>query len=269
MIRNLKNLFSKKETRFPNQKFSEQNNSIDSIKEMNLSDNEKIELLIKRKFCLSDDKILDSSSLIIDFGCDYYDLDELKSEIEHIFNLNLQVGGFELTVGGIKEYVKNKINNPTYIVPDEDLYCWPETLGEILYREHLYGRSLAIEQLIDNNYQILTDESGNPFKELINFTLQYFEKYFKNKSAEAEILLRSAFPIMHQFILREISKQQNTISIETNFNEQKAYDEFLVFCKNIFCSLYPDKNERDIQIRKYFKINQNDLIRFIEKEEKE
>ena len=109
----------------------------------------------------------------------------------------------------------------------------------------------------------LPDEHGNPFKELINFTLQYFEKDIKDKPVEAENQLRSAFPLMHEFIHRQISKQQNSISIENNFDEQQAYYEFLDFCKTVLCSLYPEKNERDLQIRRHFKIFHNDLIQFI------
>ena len=41
-------------------------------------------------------------------------------------------------------------------------------LERIFHREHMYGRSLAVKQLIENSYQILPDEHGNPFKELIN-----------------------------------------------------------------------------------------------------
>lgn len=268
MIRYIKNLFSKKETHFPNQKISERDNFIDSIKEMDLSNNEKIELLIKRKFCLSNDEILDSSSLIIDFGCDYYELDELISEIEHIFNLKVQEGGFQLTVGGIKKYVKKKIKNPNYIVTDEDSQnnYWPWSLEQTFYNEHLYGRSLAIKDLLDNNYQILNDESGNPFKELINVTLKYFERMIAEKPNKAKKLLEKHFPLMHPYIKRKISKQETTITIENDIDEQKAFDEFLVFCKNVFCSLYPDKKSRDKQIRQQFKIFHNDLIKFIEED---
>lgn len=264
MIRYLKSLFSKKETPILHQKVSEQDNFIHSIKEMNVSNNIKIDLLIRRKFSLTDDKILDSSSFTVDFGCDYDDLDKLNSEIEYVFNIKIQKKGFDLTVKGIKEYVEKKINIPEFVVPDEDLYSWPESIEEILYREHLFGRSEAIKQLVDNNYQILDKESKNPFKELINYTLQHFKQYFKNKPAESENLLRSAFPIMHQFILRQISQQQYIISTEAKFDEQKAYDEFLVFCTNILCALYPDKKERDRQIRKHFKVTYNGILNHIE-----
>ena len=162
--------------------------------------------------------------------------------------------------------LENKENNDEELTNEEKKFLEDEgwaQLGRTLHREHLYGRSLAVRELINNNYLTLPDEHGNPFKELINFTLQYFEKYIKDKPVEAENQLRSAFPLMHEFIHRQISKQQNSISIENNFDEQQAYDEFLDFCKTALCSLYPEKNERDLQIRQHFKIFHNDLIQFI------
>tara|TARA_B110000902_G_scaffold233730_1_gene277749 strand:- start:1895 stop:2743 length:849 start_codon:yes stop_codon:yes gene_type:complete len=282
VIQYLKNLFFKKENTFSKSKIFVQGTSNDIIKKMNLSDNEKIELLIKRIFWLSDDKISDSSSLEIDFGCDGGDVIDLISGIEYVFNINAQENGFELTIGGIKEYVKKKINEPNYIVPDESLHLWPLNMAEAFYSDFRNGRSMAIKQLIDNNYETLNDEYENSFKEPINFTLQYLEKHFDYKTIEAgaenvtseditgeivtDNILISAFPLMQKYIYRQIFKRQNAISIENNFDEQQAYDEFLFFCKNILCSNYPDKNERDIQIRSYFKIMSNQLIEFIEKE---
>lgn len=55
-------------------------------------------------------------------------------------------------------------------------------LRMILHNQHLYGRSLAIKELLNNSYQILKDEYGNPFKELIKFTLLYFENYERQTS---------------------------------------------------------------------------------------
>jgi hypothetical protein len=162
--------------------------------------------------------------------------------------------------------LENKENNDEELTNEEKKFLEDEgwaQLGRTLHREHLYGRSLAVRELINNNYLTLQDEHGNPFKELINFTLQYFEKYIKDKPVEAESQLRIAFPLMHEFIHRQISKQQNSISIENNFDEQQAYDEFLDFCKTVLCSLYPEKNKRDLQIRRYFKIFHNELIQFI------
>jgi acyl carrier protein len=142
VIKYLKNLFSKKETQFANQKKSDQEFFIENIKEMDLSINEKIEELTRRKFCLSNDEVLDSSSLTIDFGCDYIDLYELIFEIEHIFDIKVQDGGFQLNVGEIKEYVRKKIENPNYIVSDENSHfdLWPQSLEQILNEEHLSAR---------------------------------------------------------------------------------------------------------------------------------
>ena len=87
-----------------------------------------------------------------------------------------------------------------YYNPEYDFVKNSAELGFTLHREHLYGRSLAIRELIENRYQVLSDEHGNPFKELINFTLKYFDKYYFDKPIEAEKLLRDTFPTMHIFL---------------------------------------------------------------------
>ena len=137
-------------------------------------------------------------------------------------------------------------------------------LFRTIHSEHLYGRSLAIQGLINNEYQILKDEYGNPFKESINFTLLYFEKYFNESAIDAEQSLRDSFPTMYHYIKRQIDKQHNEIIKVSNFDDQNAYEEFLVFCKKTFCSLYPEKNIRDEKIKNNFKIFHPSLIKFIE-----
>jgi hypothetical protein len=149
-------------------------------------------------------------------------------------------------------------------------YDWLRGYAELdlkLDREYRYGRSLAIIELAENGYQIQSVESGNPFKEPINFTLHYFDKYFSEKPIEAEKLLRDSFPTMHLYIKRQISNEQYEINDNDTFDKQRAYDEFLFFCKKTFCSLYPDKSIRDEQIRHHFKINDYALIRYIDSEE--
>lgn len=146
----------------------------------------------------------------------------------------------------------------------DDINDWI-LLGKTLHSERLNGRSLAIQELINNKYQILPDEHGNPFKEIINFTIKYFGKYITDKPSEAKRLLKEAFPIMHLYIYRHISNQQNIIPIN-KYDDQICFDEFLDFCKSLFITLYPDKTMRDKEIKQHFKIMQNSLIGFIEEE---
>lgn len=133
--------------------------------------------------------------------------------------------------------------------------------------EQKWGRSLAIQELTENRYQIQLDEGSNQFKELINFTLSYYHDYFIDKPIEAEETLKADFPMMHQYIKRKILNQQFEIPIKTGFDEQDAYDEFLYFCKDVFCTLYPVKSIRDAQIKNHFKILHFDLIQFVDDEQ--
>lgn len=137
-------------------------------------------------------------------------------------------------------------------------------LQRILESERNLGRSMAIEELVNNNYKTLSIKSGNPWKEPIDFTLKYFEQYIFTKSHEAEIQLKFSFPIMHEYIQRHIFKEQTIIPFNTNFEEQEAYQEFLVFIKLFYLSFYPDKDIRDKQIKHDFKTINNELINFIQ-----
>ena len=86
------------------------------------------------------------------------------------------------------------------------------------------------------------------------------------KPDETERLLIQSFPIMHSYIIRHIAIKENDINIESTFDVQKGYEEFILFCKYLFISSYPDKGKRDEQLKKYFKILHNELIKMIENE---
>lgn len=150
---------------------------------------------------------------------------------------------------------------------DEDNWTIEEedfNLKMIFYNEHKLGRSKAINELVNCNYKFAVN--GNPFKELINFTLIYFENNYNKNPTHVEKIIKNSFPNMHLFILQQISLNKYVITNKNYFDEQKAYDEFLIFLQNLFCSKFPDKIIRDEQIIKNFKILHNDLIKFIENE---
>ena len=80
---------------------------LEDIKKMNLSIDKKIELIIESNpYFLHDDKIMDTTHLVFEFSWDDWDVDDLKSKIEYVFNINVQKGGFSLIVGNIKRYVQ-------------------------------------------------------------------------------------------------------------------------------------------------------------------
>lgn len=228
LLKYLYSLFSKSNTD-ENKKVSD---LTDKIENYNGLDLDKINLLLKKYNCE------DQEELVIKLQEKEFDYDEF-TEDEKIF-----------------------YDNPEW----EFLKSFAE-LAFTLHREHIYGKSLAIKELIENRYQILLDEHGNPFKELINFTLKYFDRYFVEKPIEAEKLLIDTFPTMHLYIKRQISIQQNEITNSIPIDEQNAYDEFQFFCKNAFCSLYPAKSIRDEQIKLHFKNFHNALIQFIDTEQ--
>ena len=150
---------------------------------------------------------------------------------------------------------------------NEDDWTYEESdfnLRMILNTEFLSGRMKAIKELLNNECEIEMDEYKNPFKELTDFTLNYFKNHYIEKPEDALSLLENSFPIMNQYIYRVITNKKIVIDIESYFDYQKAYDEFLIFCKNYFCSKFSDKLIRDQQIKKDFKLIHNDFINFID-----
>ena len=160
---------------------------------------------------------------------------------------------------------------------DEDALTSEELsfkLGITLHNEHTHGRLLAIKDLVNETYHILRDEYGNPFKELINFTLLYFaNERFRNQQ-EIENIIRHYFPIMEIHLINKINLINPDLHLDINFknnkdeilDEQKGYDEFLDFIYLQFTKSFPDKTSRDKAIMKNFKIFGRDLIAFIESE---
>lgn len=154
-----------------------------------------------------------------------------------------------------------------YDDPEWELLKSFAEFGFTLNRERQCLKSISIKELIDNRYQIYPEEKENPYKEIINFTLIYFEKYFIKEPMEAKQILSDEFPTMHLYIKRQISNQNDGMITHIQVDEENAYNEFLIFCKNFFCSYYPDKSIRDAHIKNHFKVCQNDLIQFIDAEQ--
>lgn len=151
--------------------------------------------------------------------------------------------------------------------PEWDLLKDFACFGFSIDREQRYLKSAAIQQLIERRYHIHVDEYDNPFKELLNYSLKYFKRYFAENPSQADILIKESFPLMYPYIKRQLFIEQKEIIHEVQMDEQNAFDEFLFFCKNTLCKLYPDKRDRDEQIRHHFKNFHQSLIQFIDDEE--
>ena len=139
-------------------------------------------------------------------------------------------------------------------------------LALTLERENAKARNLSIQEFISNEYKSQSDEHGNPYKELINFTLFYFESFYSKNSEDAEKSLLGSFPTMHFYIKRKIFNLQNDLPNKQHIDEQISYDEFLIFCVNYFSIEYPTKKNRDKQIKSHFNIISDFLIEIIDSE---
>jgi hypothetical protein len=144
--------------------------------------------------------------------------------------------------------------------PEWDLLKSMAELSTTVKGENDYGRTLAIRDLLNDNYHMQPIENGNPHKEVINFTLNYFSE--NPHQIEDELLVN--FPIMHQYIRRYIHQNQENINSNVHFNEQIMYNEFLRFCIKHFRTQYSIKDIRDEQIKNHFKIMDNDIINLLD-----
>ncbi|WP_026978641.1 hypothetical protein [Flavobacterium tegetincola] len=134
----------------------------------------------------------------------------------------------------------------------------------MIHREHTLGRSLAIRGLLDGNYQQLLNESGNPFKEFVNFAIEYFKKLSTANPEEAQARLLHYFPLMHPYIKNHIIKNTGEILVNVDCDHAEAFDEFLIFSKAFFLQSYPIKKKRDAEINQHFIRMSGELINFIE-----
>ena len=191
-------------------------------------DSDKIDILLKKYNCV------DQEELLVSLTEKDYDLDNFTEDELVFFN-----------------------------DPEWELLKIFANLGWTLRRESIYGKSSAIKDLISNNYNTQLFEHGNPFKEVINFTLNYFEKYFAEYPIEADNFLKSSFPQMYPYISRQVFKQQHIIDAKVEIDEQNEYNNFLIFCKNHLLKLHPDENSRNEEIRRKFKVSYNSLISYI------
>jgi hypothetical protein len=176
------------------------------------------------------------------------------------------------SIESAKEAIMQTNDNPNVNKGEESI---EEILGDlsiVLNSEHLYGRSLAIKELLKNDYKIMENESANPFKELINYTLLFFaSQSFKDQDPIQ--LIKTYFPIMSENIITHVTRLNPQIMLKKMISstpqnyvldEQKGYDEFVNFVCVVFQNSNLDKENRNNTIRKQFKIMGNDIISLLD-----
>jgi acyl carrier protein len=240
-----------------------------------ISIDDKIESLIINQLGIEKSEISDEKHIYNDLSGDELDIIELLSDIESYYNISIQEGAFKLTIGELKNYVKKIIKDPSFEVPENQILYeengWFSYI-KIKHSEDIYGRELAIRQLIDNEYQIFDNEYGNPHKEIINFTILFFvTRKFTDKEKFLNFIQRN-FPIMNSYLIRQINLLNQNLQLPEdfkndnilNFDEQKAYFEFINFVCKYFTTNFKEKTLREQAIRKNFKYQGNAIISYIE-----
>ena len=136
----------------------------------------------------------------------------------------------------------------------------------VVQDEQSLGKSMAINDLFNLNEQKI--ETGNPYKELIDFTLKYFDELNAENPNEAEGQIISNFPLMKDMIIRYISKDQIIYTHERNFDDEVAFNEFRNFCANYFLTRYENEQIRNEEIKKHFKLAYAEFIKYLKNEAK-
>lgn len=176
------------------------------------------------------------------------------------------------SIESANEAIMQTNDNPNVNKDEDSIEKILGDLSIVLNSEHLYGRSLAIKELLKNDYKIMEDEFANPFKELINYTLLFFAtQSFKNQDPIQ--LIKTYFPIMSDNIITHVTRLNPQIIIKKMISstpqnyvldEQKGYDEFVNFVCVVFQNSNLDKENRNNTIRKQFRIMGNDIISLLD-----
>lgn len=124
--------------------------------------------------------------------------------------------------------------------------------ANIIYGDILMFRKMALASLIENKYIILKDETDNPNKELINFTLQFYKSKVDSVDLINEITRK--FPIMYPFIINYLSGNSNSKFDIEEIDLENGFNEFIIFVIDYIQSLNLGIQERDDLIRSNFKI---------------
>ena len=136
----------------------------------------------------------------------------------------------------------------------------------VVQDEQSRAKSMAITDSFNFNEQKI--ETGNPYKELIDFTLKYFDDLNAENPNEAEGQLIINFPLMKDMIIRYISKDQIIYTQERDFDDEVAFNEFRNFCANYFLTRYENEQVRNEEIKKHFKLAHADFIKYLKNEMK-
>lgn len=176
----------------------------------------------------------------------------------------------ELVICLVKKEQVDELTAEEEIVFNDPKWDFLKSFAEMGYAvssDQYNGRNAAIRELVENNYQYQSDNWRNPLKELTDFTVKYFEKYFAHFPDKAEELMRCNFPTMYPYLKKVILKDPRIIPFNEELNNQEAYDEFIFFIVDYFLVLFPEKEARDKELERNFKYCLGSIKIYIEEEE--
>ena len=210
--------------------------------------------------------------------------------LKHFFGFKEENIAFQFEKAALKEcplvteYIDEETEELYWLIESKEMQEEPfleeeerflEAEGWVAYLERIIQmdkQSLALNELVRGEYQILEDEAKNPYKELINFTLLYFSNCVNKNPLSAERLLILYFPYLRYYIKREITKLTNyqtipnSLKVEGTFSEKRAMKELIEFIKWYFTKHCSNKIIREHQLKKHFKYMHKKISDLIKKE---
>jgi hypothetical protein len=133
--------------------------------------------------------------------------------------------------------------------------------------ESLSGQKMAIDDLINNRYEILQNEARNPLKELINPILKMYYQAYQRTPDDVLASLQTHFPKSGNYILEFIQKKKPTTRFRTVRDPIVLYNEFYNFNISYLLSHYPNKRQRDNAVHRNFTLMSNNMIHLLDEAE--
>ncbi len=143
---------------------------------------------------------------------------------------------------------------------------WYE-LASTIAGESSRGQEMAINDLVNNRYEIFPHEAGNPMKEMLNPILKMFQDAYRKDTVTSIRSINLYFPKSSKYIIAFLQQHPAPKREKRIKDPIVLYNEFTQFNINYLLRTYPDKRKRDIAVRDNFCHLAGSLISMLDEQE--
>lgn len=148
----------------------------------------------------------------------------------------------------------------------ESHLSWYE-LAVTIVGESARGQEMAINDLVNNRYEIFPNEAGNPMKEMLNPILKMFQDAYRKDTVTTIRSINLYFPKSSKYIIAFLQQHPSPKREKRIKDPIVLYNEFTQFNINYFLRTFPDKRKRDIAVRDNFRHLASSLISMLDEQE--